>query len=76
MPYMLVVFDASADTAYWMYVQAYFERHPEFTLAGAGATVTVHIPLSNVLDEDTIRRFARFRDAVLGQVREVVHYDD
>jgi len=76
MPYILVVYDAKGGNAYWTYIQAYFERLSRFVLDDAGATVTVHIPMSNVLDKDAIRRFAVFRDSILAQVKGVVHYDD
>ena len=76
MPYILVVYDAKGGKAYWTYIQAYFERLSGFVLDDVGAKVTVHIPMSNVLDEDAIRRFAVFRDSILAQVKGVVHYDD
>jgi len=75
MPYILVVYDAQADVAYWLYVQAYFERLQGFNLDRVGRTVTVHIPKANVLDESAIRRFARFKERMLEQAEGVVHHE-
>jgi len=54
MPYILVVYDAQADVAYWLYVEAYFARLQDFNLDRMGRTVTVYIPKANVLDESAI----------------------
>lgn len=64
MPYMLIVHDAPADVACWLYIQEAFERRPGFSLEHAPATITVHIPLANILTEDAVRGFAPFRDAI------------
>jgi Domain of unknown function (DUF4365) len=61
-PIILVLYDAQEDRAYWLYVQEYFRRHRWAERAGTATTVTVHIPMDNVLDETAIRLFARFRD--------------
>lgn len=61
-PVILVVYDAREDRAFWLYVQDYFQRQRWTKRAGAATTVTVHIPIDNVLDEAAIRLFARFRD--------------
>jgi hypothetical protein len=74
MPYILVVYDASADVAYWLYVQEAFERRTAFSLEHAPATIAVHIPLASVLTEDAVRHFARSRDAILHQVKGVIHH--
>lgn len=60
MPYILVVYDAQANAAYWLYVRAYFARLQGFNLDRMGRTVAVYIPKANVLDESAIRQFARF----------------
>ncbi len=65
---ILVVYDAPADQAYWLYVQAYFEELAGFELKGAGKTVTVRVPTTNVLNPEAIRTFGRYRDRVLAQV--------
>jgi hypothetical protein len=69
-PVILVVYDAQEDRAYWLYVQAYFRQMQWAARATVAATVTVHIPAGNVLDEAAIRLFAQFRDAVRSDGKE------
>jgi hypothetical protein len=64
MPVMLVVYDASADRAYWLNVQECFERRRS-DLRRIGRTVTLHIPLTNRLNERAVKEFARYRDELL-----------
>ncbi len=73
-PVILVVYDAQADVAYWLYVQDYMERMPARPRRRLGATVTVYLPRTNVLNCEAVRRFARFRDAVQSQTRGVSHH--
>jgi Domain of unknown function (DUF4365) len=61
-PIILVLYDARGDRAFWLYVQEYFRRKRWPKRTGKVTTVTVHIPMANVLDESAIRLFARFRD--------------
>jgi hypothetical protein len=68
MPVILTVYDASADAAYWLYVQHYFETLPGFKLSQAGQTITVHLPVNQVLTPAAVRQFALFRDHILGQI--------
>jgi hypothetical protein len=76
MPVILVVYDASADTAYWLYVQNYFESLPGFNLFQAGETITVHLPVSQALDPAAVRQFASFRDHVLSQIGGRIDHHD
>jgi hypothetical protein len=69
MPVILIVYDAKAEIAYWLYVQAHFESQPSINLAEVGEQVTVHLSRSNVVDRSAMKRFARFRDDVLRQMR-------
>ncbi len=75
-PLVLVIYDAQGDTAYWLYIQAYFERRPNFDLAGSNQTTMVRVPVSNVLNQEAMRLFARFRDDIYRQTRQVEHYDN
>lgn len=61
-PVILVLYEAREDKAYWLYVQEYLRREPLGKRSGPTTTVTVHVPAGNVVDEPTIRLFARFRD--------------
>jgi hypothetical protein len=71
MPYMLVLYDARADVAYWLYVQAYFARLGDFSLPAAGDIVVVHLQKSNVVNDEAIRRFGQYKNAILRQVRRM-----
>ena len=78
MPYILVIYDAQADIAYWVYVQAYFEQMTDFSLERAGDIVIVHLHRARVVDEDAVRRFARYKNSILQQLdgTGVVHRDE
>ena len=75
-PLILIVYDAPADTAYWFYVQAHFEKQPGFTPKSGSRTVTVRMPRSQRLDGIAVQKFARFRDAVMAQTRGKVHHHE
>ena len=70
MPYILVLYDARADSAYWLYVQAYFARLPGFRLADVTDIIIVHFATANVVGEAAIRRFAHYKNVLLRQVKE------
>src|SRR5262245_47846532 len=65
MPVILVVYDAALEKAYWLHVQQYFRAHRWAERAGGATTVTVHVPVRNVLDAAALRQFARLRDECL-----------
>ncbi|NES23183.1 MAG: DUF4365 domain-containing protein [Symploca sp. SIO3E6] len=75
MPCMLVVYDARDDQAYWLYLQAYFEKLDGFSLAAIKETITVHIPTTNVVNQSSIKRFAQYRDNVLNQIQGTIRHD-
>ncbi len=75
MPVILVVYDAQADVAYWLYVQAHFTGQRPKGRAKRGQTVTLHLPRANVLDEAAVRRIAGYKAAVLAQMKGVRHHD-
>ncbi len=75
MPVMLIVYDAHRDEAYWLYVQQYFEA-VRVRIRQPGRTVSLMVPANNILNEDGIRQFARFRDNVLRQSQEVIRHHD
>jgi hypothetical protein len=70
-PVILVVYDARADRAYWLYVQASFADGR--IRRGASQTVTVRIPVTNMLDESAIQKFAAAKAAIQRQMKEVRH---
>jgi hypothetical protein len=73
MPVILVVYDARKEVAYRLYVQSHFRRLPGFNLFAASQRVMVQVPLANEVTTAAMRRFVRFRDRVLDQMREVIH---
>jgi hypothetical protein len=73
-PVILVVYDAQADRAYWLYVQAHIEENAA-SLTGRRRSVTVHIPIANVLDENAIRHFAAAKSAVQAQTKGLRHHE-
>jgi hypothetical protein len=75
-PVIVVVYDAAADTAYWLYVQAYFAKQKGFNAKRGSRTVTVRIPRSRRLDGEAVQGFARFRDAVMAQTRGKVEHHE
>ena len=74
MPCILVVYDAVSDIAYWQYVQAYFEDMPTFDLDQVGHTIAIHLPKHNVIGQNAIRLFTRYRDAILNQLDGVINH--
>lgn len=75
MPWILIVYDVQADLAYWLYIQAFFEAQIEFDLSRVGDIVTVHLPASNIVDQEAIRQFARYKENILTQIQGVIkHY--
>lgn len=76
MPVILVVYDAVRDAAYWLYVQSHFAKWKGFNLFAAGKEMTVLMPVHQALDPAAMRRFARFRDRVVEQMKSVTHDQD
>jgi hypothetical protein len=75
MPVILAIYDAPNDITYWLYIQEYFESKRHLSFDQAGATMTVHVPQTQVVTSSTIRQFAGFRDRILAQMKGVTHYD-
>jgi len=74
MPVVLIVYDAQADVAYWLYVQAYFASQPGFNLHKAPTRVTVRIPRANIVNQAAMRQFAVYRNAIRAQTKGVSHH--
>jgi hypothetical protein len=75
MPVILAAYDAGRDEAYWLYVQEHFEGGGAGRFDRAGATMTVHIPRSNLVTPAAMRGFAAFRDRILRQLEGLTHHD-
>lgn len=76
MPIVLVVYDALAERAFWLYVQAYFEGERRLDLSGTGASVTVHIPVDNHFRKEALSHLTRCRDLVLAQMAGVIRHHE
>ena len=70
----LVLYDAKADLAYWLYTQRYFRARPGFDLARA-ARVSVAIPVANVLDRRAMRTLAGIKNRIMSLSQGVVRHD-
>lgn len=69
MPVVLVVYDAQADAAYWLYLQEACETSPRLQQTPSGGQVTLHLSKANVVNEQAIERFREFKRIVLDQMR-------
>jgi hypothetical protein len=76
MPFILVVYDAVAEAAYWLYIQAQWRRGRGRTRRPGTETVNIRVPRSQLLDVLAVRQFARYRDDILKQVRGIIEYHD
>ncbi len=65
MPVILVLYDVAAEQAYWLHVQEYFRGREWAARTGGATTISVRVPVGNVLDETAVRLFARLRDRCL-----------
>jgi hypothetical protein len=72
-PVILIIYDAQTAIAYWLYIQRRFkgEKGPS---KGTKKTVTIHVPVANVLNEDAVRHFATAKAAIQTQTRGVGHH--
>jgi hypothetical protein len=75
LPVVVVVYDAKAGIAWWLYVQSYFARLPGFDRGKVEGTATVRILKTQLLNSHAVRRFSQFRDAATRQTRGVTHHD-
>lgn len=71
-PVYLILYCSKTHTAYWLYVQNYFEQDPTRRPKAGRSSVRVQIPKVNVLRAQTILEFRAKRDLILGQLQGVV----
>jgi hypothetical protein len=65
MPGILVIYDAIQDRGWWLHLQETLRTIKGKHRQRKADTMTLHVPLVNILDEAAIRHFARLRDAAL-----------
>jgi hypothetical protein len=63
-PVILVLYDGVEDRAYWLSIQDYFADTQVFAKM-RGKTVTVPLPIANVMSEAACRQFAQSKAAIL-----------
>ena len=74
-PVFLVLYDAPARRAYWLYVQHYFEHNPSRRPRPSAATVRMFVPKSNKIGVRFVAYARRCKETVLGQSRTLVHHE-
>jgi hypothetical protein len=73
MPVILALYDVTADEAYWLYLQGHFEGN---NLAIKGTkTQVVRIDTNNLVDEQSVRLWARYKADVLAQIAGVIKHN-
>ena len=75
LPVIFVVYNARADEAYWLYLQAHFARQHEFDPLHGSQTVTLRIPRTQRFEEVAVRQIAHYRDKIQSQIGGVLHHD-
>jgi Domain of unknown function (DUF4365) len=76
MPVILVLFEAQTETAYWTYVQAYFQQRPDFDLTKIGQTYTMRLKKVDIVDTATMRQFACYKQRITQQMSsEEIHHE-
>jgi Domain of unknown function (DUF4365) len=75
MPVFLVAFDATADRAYWLYVQQYFESEPLRRPVQGAKSIRVHAPLANQPGSEFVQFARDQKNRVLRQFPTRIHHD-
>jgi hypothetical protein len=76
MPCILIIYDAQAQEAYWLYLQSYFENLEKFDLQQVRDSIVVRVPKKNIINQEAIKKFATFKNDVLKQLKGVIRHDD
>jgi hypothetical protein len=74
-PFILVVFDASKDRAFWLHIQEYVAENPE-RVDPEKETVNVHIPMSNKLTVRSIDYFRKLSLQIVDRLRNQGGFPD
>ncbi len=73
--FILVVFDAQSETAYWLHIQEYVSQHPEL-VDPHKESVHVHIPVSSKLTAKSIETFRSMSLHVVDELRSQGGFGD
>jgi hypothetical protein len=71
-PVYLVLFDAAAEKAYWLYFQKYLTKNKITLSSVKGKSLAVHIADKNVFDSTTPKAWQSDKEKVLSQLKGVV----
>lgn len=74
-PFVLVLFDAKAEAAFWLHIQEYVELHPA-SVNSDKESVNVHIPVSNRLTVETVELFRHKSLQIVNQLRDQGGFPD
>lgn len=74
MPCMLVLYDAQDERAYWSYLQAEFRRQKALPSDSSSDVFTISVDRRNVMNEDAVLQFVRYRDAVMSQMERMIRH--
>jgi Domain of unknown function (DUF4365) len=66
-PWILIVYDAKAEAAYWSYVQASFSNNLRWEKQ---QSATIKIPVKNKLTLQSIEQFAVFNERIIRQIKK------
>lgn len=68
-PVILVVWDAKAETGYWLHIQDYLEKSPDYPLPDKQAKLQLRLPITNVLDAIAVEKIRHLKNATLATLR-------
>ena len=72
-PVILVVYDAINEKGYWLYIQAYFQNLPNFSLTNVNKYFNVHIPIKNKIGKGAMTKFAKQKARLYSQIQSIQH---
>ena len=77
MPCILILYDAHSEQAYWLYLQAYFEQLENFNLSQVNQVITIYIYISkeNIVNQQSIQKFAQYKNSIIQQLKGVIHHE-
>jgi len=72
-PVYLILFDASAEAAYWLYFQKYLQRHGVRASGIRGNWISVEMDAAQLVDVSSVRGWRADKAEVLAQIGSVNH---
>jgi Domain of unknown function (DUF4365) len=72
-PVYLVLFDAQAEAAYWLYLQQYLEANRIVVSAMTGKSLEVRVAMTQNLDLAAVETWRSDKARVLTEIGEVPH---